>query len=75
MIVIENSKTKAEEVALKMNNVNNTQTQILRARGVYTPISFRAAVLFFVISDLFKVNNMYQFSMNWFVDTLLRTFK
>ena len=72
LLVIEESKQKAEEVALKMTRVKNMQTRVLRARGSYLPISYRAAVLYFVVSDLYRVNNMYQFSMNWYID-LYRT--
>jgi hypothetical protein len=29
-------------------------------------ISYRAAILYFVVQDLQKINNMYQFSLAWF---------
>lgn len=29
-------------------------------------MAYRAAILYFVVQDLQKVNNMYQFSLSWF---------
>ena len=33
----------------------------------YTPVAFRAAQLFFCISDLASVDPMYQYALDWFI--------
>ena len=47
-----------------------TQTNqfIHRAHDLYAPVAYRAAVLYFIVQDLQKLNPMYKFSLGWFKD-------
>jgi len=60
------SKNTAEYVASKLKNIAQTNQFIQRSRDIYAPVAYRAAILYFVVQDLQKVNNMYQFSLSWF---------
>ena len=60
------SKSTAEYVAARLRNIGQTSQFIQRARNTYAPVAYRAAILYFVVQDLQKVNNMYQFSLSWF---------
>jgi len=62
------SRKTAKTVAANLQDVNKTQNVILKARGIYTPAAYRAALLYFLVSDLAKVDPMYQFSLKWYVD-------
>jgi dynein heavy chain len=44
---------------LAMKKINET-------REVYRPCGKQAAILFFVLNDLNKINTMYQFSLDWY---------
>ena len=43
-----------------------TNEFIEKARNAYAPVAYRATVLFFIVQDLSRVNDMYQFSLEWF---------
>ena len=60
------SKHTAEYVASKLKNIAQTNQFIQRSREIYAPVAYRAAILYFVVQDLLKVNHMYQFSLSWF---------
>jgi dynein heavy chain len=40
---------------------------------MYAPVAVRAANLYFAVTELYKVNNMYQFSMKWFFNVFNQT--
>ena len=40
---------------------------------MYAPVAYRAAILYFVVQDLQKVNHMYQFSLNWFRSVFIKS--
>ena len=44
----------------------------MRASKIYKPISVRAAKFFFMIADLVKLNNLYQFTHEWFLAIFVR---
>jgi len=51
-----------------MKQIKEAQ-EILRAtRKVYAPGAKRVAKLFFLMSDMSKINSLYQFSYNWFIE-------
>ena len=43
-----------------------TEQDIDNTRETYRPVAFRAQILFFTIVDLAVVNDMYQYSLQWF---------
>lgn len=64
------SKDTAEYVAARLRNIATISAFIEKSREAYAPVAFRAAVLYFALQDLAKVNPMYQFSLRWFKDVL-----
>ena len=41
-------------------------TILMNMSKIYKPVSVRAAKFFYLITDLVKLNNMYQFTHEWF---------
>ena len=62
------SHKTATKVAKALKEISKGQDALLDARGKYQPVASRAASLFFVIKDLTKLEHVYQFSLNWFMD-------
>jgi len=67
------SKNTAEYVAARLRNIAQTSAFISKSRDAYAPVAYRAAVLFFAVQDLPKVNRSYQFSLGWFKDVFTRS--
>ena len=61
------TKTKAATIATKLEESVILQQSLDRDREAYRPLATAAAQIFFVISDLVKANNMYQFSLAAFL--------
>ena len=47
--------------------INNSMKILMQISKIYKPVSQRASKYFFVAFDLVKINNMYQFTHEWFV--------
>ena len=65
---LEETKTKAAEITEKLQTGAQTTIEIDKIRNGYRPAARRGAVLFFVLLDMSLVNNMYQFSLNSYLD-------
>ncbi|XP_036929599.1 dynein heavy chain 11, axonemal isoform X6 [Acanthopagrus latus] len=63
---LENTKNTAAHIQCKVVEARENETKINEARELYRPAAERASVLFFIISDLSKINLMYQFSLKTF---------
>uniref|UniRef100_A0A665V5K8 Dynein, axonemal, heavy chain 11 n=1 Tax=Echeneis naucrates TaxID=173247 RepID=A0A665V5K8_ECHNA len=63
---LENTKTTAAQIQYKVVEARENETKINEARELYRPAAERASLLFFIISDLSKINPMYQFSLKSF---------
>jgi dynein heavy chain 2 len=61
------TKTKSATIADKLEESTKLQISLNRDRNAYLPLAESAAQIFFVISDLSKVNHMYQFSLAAFL--------
>lgn len=51
-----------------MQRVNKATSIMLKSRGIYTPAAYRAALLYFLVSDISKIEYMYQFSLKWYIE-------
>lgn len=60
---LDNTKTKASEVSLKLELAERTAIDIDNLRDGYRSAAKRGANLFFVLSDMATVNSMYQYSL------------
>lgn len=65
---LENTKTKASEVTLKLELAQETAKDIDKLRDGYRLVAKRGAVLFFVLSDMAGVNSMYQYSLSSYLE-------
>eukprot|EP00495_Collosphaeridae_sp_1-RS-2012_P000661 TRINITY_DN10611_c0_g1_i1.p1 TRINITY_DN10611_c0_g1~~TRINITY_DN10611_c0_g1_i1.p1 ORF type:complete len:107 (-),score=20.82 TRINITY_DN10611_c0_g1_i1:73-372(-) len=55
------------EIKEKVAEQEVVEAEIDAAREGYIPVAFRAAILYFVASDMSPVDPMYQFSLQWFI--------
>uniref|UniRef100_A0A3P8V3P1 Dynein axonemal heavy chain 11 n=1 Tax=Cynoglossus semilaevis TaxID=244447 RepID=A0A3P8V3P1_CYNSE len=60
---LESTKTTAAHIQLKVVEARENETKINEARELYRPAAERASLLFFIISDLSRINPMYQYSL------------
>ena len=48
---------------------------LMTTSKLYKPVSTRAAKFYFVASDIVKLNNMYQFTNEWFIGFFTKLIK
>ena len=63
---LEKSKSLADEVQQSLESSEQTMKKIDEAREAFRPCGKQASILFFVLSDLNKIDPMYQFSLSWY---------
>ena len=68
---LDQSKTTWEEVNESLKVAEGTARKIEAASAAYRPCSVRAALLYFVLNDLSKIDPMYQFSLDAYNDLFL----
>ena len=49
-------------------DIEKSEASLLAARNRFRPVAQRAAMLFFLVKDLTKLEYVYQFPLKWFVD-------
>nr|XP_026696380.1 dynein heavy chain 10, axonemal isoform X1 [Ciona intestinalis]XP_026696381.1 dynein heavy chain 10, axonemal isoform X2 [Ciona intestinalis] len=64
---LDETKSKATEVSEKLAMAAKTSADIDKLRDGYRPAARRGAILFFVLSEMAVINNMYQFSLASFL--------
>eukprot|EP01116_Phalansterium_solitarium_P023771 TRINITY_DN849_c1_g1_i4.p1 TRINITY_DN849_c1_g1~~TRINITY_DN849_c1_g1_i4.p1 ORF type:complete len:3887 (-),score=1955.58 TRINITY_DN849_c1_g1_i4:123-11783(-) len=65
---LQSSKETAETIKKSLAVSEHTEAKIDLARQAFSPCSLRAACLFFVLNDLSKVDPMYQFSLDFYLE-------
>ncbi|XP_033627732.1 dynein heavy chain 10, axonemal-like [Asterias rubens] len=65
---LEETKSKATEVADKLKLAAKTAIDIDKLRDGYRPAAKRGAILFFVLSEMALINTMYQYSLAAYLD-------
>lgn len=70
---LENTKNKAAEVMEKLQMASETRQNIDILRNSYRSVAKRGADLFFILSDLASINNMYQYALNAFKSLYLHS--
>ncbi|CAG9859865.1 unnamed protein product [Phyllotreta striolata] len=63
---LETTKKTATEIGIKMEEAKITSVKIDEARESYRPCATRASLLYFILSDLIRINAIYQFSLKAF---------
>ena len=61
------TKAKSSTIAASLSESQELQSSLDKERDSYLPLSQFGSLLFFVISDLNKLNNMYSFSLSSFL--------
>lgn len=61
---LEETKSKASEVILKLNLAEKTSVELDVLRNKFRPAATRGAILFFVLADMSTVDAMYQNSLS-----------
>uniref|UniRef100_A0A1I8M0L3 Dynein heavy chain n=1 Tax=Musca domestica TaxID=7370 RepID=A0A1I8M0L3_MUSDO len=64
---LESTKQTVDEIELKVNEARITTLQIDEARNMYRTAAKRASILYFVLSDLSRINPIYRFSLKSFM--------
>lgn len=64
---LESTKHTVDEIELKVNEARVTTMQIDEARNMYRAAAKRAAILYFVLSDLSRISPIYRFSLKSFM--------
>ncbi|XP_069805044.1 dynein axonemal heavy chain 2 isoform X1 [Dendropsophus ebraccatus] len=65
---LQTSKVTATEVSEQLESSEETEEKIDLAREAYRPCAQRASLLFFVLNDLGRIDPMYQFSLDSYMD-------
>lgn len=62
------SKATSSSVSEQLQVAEQTEQKIDKAREAYRPCAQRASILFFVLNDMNKIDPMYQFSLDAYID-------
>ncbi|CAH8839691.1 unnamed protein product [Trichobilharzia szidati] len=65
---LQTSKTTSSEVTEQLRIAEKTEVQIDKAREGYRPCAERSSILFFVLNDMSRIDPMYQFSLEAYID-------
>nr|KAJ3423035.1 Dynein heavy chain 10, axonemal [Polyrhizophydium stewartii] len=68
---LEETKSKATEIASKLVLANQTSAEVEASRDAYRPVAKCGAVLFFVLAELSTINPMYEYSLAAFLEVFV----
>ena len=68
---LEESKKLSDEATIQINNAKITEERIDNNRSLYLPLSNLATLVFFSINELSNLEDIYQFSISWFIKDIL----
>ncbi|KAH0814233.1 hypothetical protein GEV33_008564 [Tenebrio molitor] len=67
--ILDESKILSKEIQEKQEALKDTELILKEFRSGYETIAKHSTTLYFTTFELTKINHMYQFSYNWFVET------
>jgi dynein heavy chain len=62
------SKAASSEISSRLLQSETTEMEISQSLTKYIPVAARVNHLYFAVSDLMMMNEMYRFSLQWFTD-------
>ena len=62
--VLENAKTKSDSIAKQLIEAERTNEDIESNRDLYKPVAKRGAILFFALTGLSTISDMYEYSLD-----------
>ena len=62
--VLENAKTKSDSIAKQLIEAERTNEDIESNRDLYKPVAKRGAILFFALTGLSIISDMYEYSLD-----------
>ncbi|KAL7749213.1 hypothetical protein RI367_005365 [Sorochytrium milnesiophthora] len=65
---LEETKSKATEIAQKLILANQTAADVEQSRDAYRPAAKCGAILYFVLAELSTINPMYEYSLTAFLE-------
>nr|XP_020476144.1 LOW QUALITY PROTEIN: dynein heavy chain 2, axonemal [Monopterus albus] len=65
---LQTSKVTATEVSEQLESKEQTEIKISSAREAYRPCAQRASILFFILNDMGRIDSMYQFSLDAYIN-------
>ena len=68
---LEETKSKATEIASKLILANQTSADVEASRDAYRPVAKCGTVLFFVLAELSTINPMYEYSLSAFLEVFI----
>ena len=72
---LDEAKVTGNDIKAKMLDAVKTEKEIDLQRKNYRPVAYRATTLFFCITDLARVDPMYQYSLLWFTQLFVLAIK
>ena len=63
--ILEDSKKTSKEIFLRIQQSVEVEVEINETRSKYKRVAIRGSVLYFVVSDLSKIDPMYQYSLGY----------
>jgi len=72
MNTLDTTKAKSKDIAERLEKATVTSAEINVHREAYRRVASRAALLYFILVDLSKIDHMYQFSLASFVTIFIR---
>ena len=64
---LQKSKEDSSNAQQRIKMIESMKKKLQQTRGFYQKAAFRASSLFFCVSDMGQVEQMYQFSLEWFI--------
>ena len=62
------SQKTSKEIQEKVKESEITEANIDKTRKEYMPVAKRGAILYFCVQDLMKIDFMYQYSLQWYIN-------